>query len=122
MDRKNRIPAVFYRNEHGTEPVLDWLRELPEEERRAVGFDLNRLQWRWPVGMPLARPLRDGLFELRSSLPTGRIARVLFFAERGELVIVHGFIKKTQKTPPEELELELELARRRMKRWENKHG
>jgi phage-related protein len=105
------IPAVFYRTAGGAEPVLDWLRGLPIDDRRAIGTDLATVQFGWPIGMPLCRPLGDGLWEVRSSLPSRRIARVLFFADDGRIGVVHGFIKKTQKT----LAGDLELARKRMK-------
>jgi len=107
----NEIPIIFYRTLSGVEPVRDWLRSLPEDDRRKVGFDLATLQVGWPVGMPLCRPISGGLWEVRSSLPSRRIARILFFVHEGRIGIVHGFIKKTQKTPPEEIE----LARKRMK-------
>lgn len=105
------LPAVFYRTAGGKEPVLEWLRGLPPEDRRAIGTDLATVQFGWPIGMPLCRPLSDGLWEVRSTLPSRRIARVLFFVTEGRIGVVHGFIKKTQKTPPDELE----LARKRMK-------
>jgi phage-related protein len=105
-----RIRLVFYRSSAGTEPVLDWLKSLPAEERKEIGRDLMRAQWRWPVGMPLCRSLGDGLWEVRSNLP-GRIARVLFCTNDGNIVALHGFIKKTQKTPV----ADMELARKRMK-------
>jgi phage-related protein len=105
------IKAVFYRTTGGTEPVLDWLRSLPVEDRRVVGTDLATVQFGWPIGMPLCRPLGNGLWEVRSTLPSRRIARLLFFVEGGRIGVVHGFIKKTQKTP----EADLELARKRMK-------
>jgi hypothetical protein len=73
----NKIPLIFYRSRSGSEPVRDWLRGLPEAERRAIGKDLLRAQWRWPVGMPLCRPLKDRLWEIRTDLPTKRTARVL---------------------------------------------
>jgi phage-related protein len=105
------IPAVFYRTTGGTEPVLDWLRALPPEDRRTIGSDLATVQCGWPVGMPLCRALGGGLWEVRSTLPSRRIARVLFFVDGGRIGVVHGFIKKTQKTP----EADLEIARKRMK-------
>ncbi len=73
------IPVVFYRTPGGAEPVLEWLRKLPAEDRRAIGTDLATVQFGWPIGMPLCRPLGDGLWELRSRLPSRRIARLLFF-------------------------------------------
>jgi phage-related protein len=106
-----KLPVFFYRTKAGTEPVRDWLRELPEGDRRVVGFDLGRVQTGWPVGMPLCRPLGGGLWEIRSNLTSNRIARLMFFVEDGELYVVHGFIKKTQKTP----DRDIDLARSRMK-------
>ena len=110
-----RIDLVFYRNVAGNEPVRDWLVKLPESSRRAVGLDLQRVQFRWPVGMPLVRPMGKGLFEVRTNLPDGTISRVLFCFHGGELYALHGFIKKSQKTP----DAELELARKRQKEIEN---
>jgi len=109
-----KIPLIFFRTVAGVEPVRDWLKALPEIERREIGKDLMRAQWRWPVGMPLSKPLSDGLWEIRTQLPTGRIARVLICFYRGHLVALHGFIKKTRKTPNEDLG----VARRRMKELE----
>ena len=109
--RLAEIPVVFYRTAGGSEPVLDWLRRLPAEDRRIIGTDLATVQCGWPIGMPLCRPLGSGLWEVRSSLPSRRIARVLFFIEDDRIGVVHGFIKKTQKTPADDLD----LARRRMK-------
>ena len=104
------IPVVFYRTAGGVEPVREWLRSLPEEDRRVIGLDLATVQIGWPIGMPLCRSLSGGLWEVRSVLPRHRIARVLFFFHEGQLGVVHGFIKKTQKTPPDDLA----LARKRM--------
>ena len=95
------LPVIFFRTEGGNEPVREWLKGLPADERRAIGEDLMTLQFRWPLGMPLVRSLGSGLWELRSNLPT-RIARCLFYVPRGRIVMLHGFIKKTQKTPPED--------------------
>jgi len=106
-----KIPLVFFRTEAGTEPVREWLKGLPEAERHAVGKDLLRAQWRWPVGMPLCRPLGIGLWEVRTDLPTGRTARVLLCVYRENLIALHGFVKKTRATP----DRDLELARRRQK-------
>jgi phage-related protein len=110
LRRPSEIQAVFYRSSGGAEPVLDWLRSLPVEDRRIIGIDLATVQFGWPIGMPLCRPLGGGLWEVRSSLPSRRIARLVFFVEEGRIGVVHGFIKKTQKTPGDELA----LARRRM--------
>lgn len=105
------IPVVFYRTSLGSEPVRDWLRGLPSDDRRIIGFDLATVQVGWPVGMPLCRSLGSGLWEVRSALSSRRIARMLFFMYEGQLIVLHGFIKQTQRTPQDELE----LARKRMK-------
>jgi phage-related protein len=105
-----KTPLVFYRTETGNEIVRDWLRGLEQADRNAIGQDLMRAQFRWPIGMPLCRPLGDGLWEVRSNLTSNRIARVLFCFIEGRLLALHGFVKKTQKTP----DAELEIARKRM--------
>jgi phage-related protein len=110
-DGPRRTSLSFYFAPSGAQPVRDWLRSLPADQRKEVGRDLMRAQWRWPVGMPLCRPMGGGLWEVRSNLPHGRTARVLFCVEDSGLVALHGFIKKTQKTP----DTDLELARKRMK-------
>jgi phage-related protein len=105
------IPVVFYQTAQGGEPVRDWLRALPAEDRRRLGRDLARVQYGWPVGMPLCRSLGGGLWEVRSTLPSRRIARALFFIYEEQIAVVHGFIKKTQRTPPQDTA----LAQQRMK-------
>lgn len=109
-----KVPVVFYRTRSGSETVRDWLRSLEERERNAIGLDLMRVQFRWPVGMPLCRSMGDGLWEVRTNLPTNRISRVLFCIAQDRILVLHGFIKKTQKTPDDELK----LARRRKKEFE----
>ena len=106
-----KVPLVFFRAGKGTEPVREWLKELPEAERHAGGKDLLRAQWRWPVGMPLCRPMGGGVWEIRTDLPTKRTARVLLCLCHEHLVALHGFIKKTRATPDEDLA----LARKRQK-------
>ena len=113
--RPPKINLVFYRTEAGNEPVRDWLLGLVPANRREVGLDLQRVQYRWPVGMPLVRPLGNGLFEVRTSLPDKTISRVLICFHKGELFALHGFIKKSKKLPPEDLK----LARKRQKEVEN---
>ncbi|MBA2466717.1 MAG: type II toxin-antitoxin system RelE/ParE family toxin [Sphingomonas sp.] len=113
--RPAKIDLVFYRTEAGNEPVRDWLLGLNPANRREVGQDLMRVQFRWPVGMPLVRPLGDGLFEVRTNLPDKTIARVLTCFHRGELFALHGFIKKTERTPPGDLK----IARKRKAEVEN---
>lgn len=105
------LPAAFFQNPNGAEPVREWLRELSMMDRKTIGTDIAEVEFTWPRGMPLCRPMDGGLWELRSNLAGGRIARVLFAATRGRMVLLHGFIKKTRKTPA----ADLQLARRRMK-------
>jgi phage-related protein len=105
------IPAYFWATEAGNEPVREWLKELAKEDRQTIGDDLRQLQFGWPVGMPLCRPLGRGLWELRSTLAGRRIARVLLTHHDGSLVLLLGFIKKSRKTPGSDLE----LARRRLR-------
>jgi phage-related protein len=90
------LPAVFFRTETGREPVREWLKDLPKDERRIIGEDIMTVQFRWPLGMPLVDNLGSGIWEVRSKLPT-RIARTLFFVHEGEIVLLHGLIKKTAK-------------------------
>jgi phage-related protein len=104
-EARRKTPVVFYRTPGGAEPARGWLRSLEVRDRRAIGIDLMRIQFRWPVGMPLCRPMGDGLWEARISLPSDRIARVLFCVDQDRIVFLHGFIKKTQKTPDQELAL-----------------
>ncbi|MBZ5707322.1 MAG: type II toxin-antitoxin system RelE/ParE family toxin [Acidobacteriia bacterium] len=106
-----KIPLVFFRNSTGSEPVREWLKELEVAERHAIGRDLLRAQWRWPVGMPLCRPMGKGLWEVRTDLPGNRAARVLICLYQDHLVALHGFIKKTRTTPQDDLA----LARKRQK-------
>ena len=101
-----KIPVLFYRTTAGSEPAREWIKTLPDSDRNAVGQDLMRVQFGWPVGMPLCRPLDGGLWEVRTSLDDQREARVLFFFHEGRIGVV-----KTQRTP----QAELDLARKRMK-------
>lgn len=96
-DRPRKTPVVFYRTQAGTEVVRNWLRALEERDRNAIGQDLMRVQFRWPIGMPLCRSMGDGLWEVRSDLPSNRIARILFSVQQGKILVLHGFIKKTAK-------------------------
>jgi len=100
-----KVPVVFYRTAAGTEVVRDWLKGLVKEDRDIIGQDLMRVQYRWPVGMPLCRSVGRGVWEVRSNLSGNRIARVLMVFSEERLVALHGFIKKTRKTPPEDLAL-----------------
>jgi phage-related protein len=102
-----RVPAIFFRTEAGGEPVREWLKGLPSpEDRKRIGEDIKTVEFGWPVGMPVSRPLGDGVYEVLTNLVQNRIARVLFYIDKkGRMVLLHGFIKKTPKTPDEDLEL-----------------
>jgi phage-related protein len=106
--------VFFYHTEAGHEPVREWLQGLDPQDRKAIGTDLLRVQEQWPIGMPVCRSLGRGLWEVRTNLGSNRTARVLFFVHEGRIGVVHGSIKKTQKTPA----ADLELARKRMKEME----
>jgi len=106
------LNVVFFKTEAGHEPVRAWLQSLPKEDRKTVGGDILSVQYAWPVGKPLVDSLGDGLWEVRSKLDN-RIARTLFIIVDEEIVLLHGFIKKTQKTPNDDLD----LARRRKKQY-----
>lgn len=107
------IPIVFYKEEgSGNEPVREWLLSLNKEAKKEIGHDLCTVQLGWPLGMPLVRSLGEGLWEVRSRIPNG-IARVIFKMSGGEMVLLHGFIKKSQKTPKEDLD----LAKTRSKKY-----
>jgi|SRR5271163_3259977 phage-related protein len=109
-----KISLLFFRTESGSEPVRDWLKGLPDAERHAIGKDLLRAQWQWPVGMPLCLPLGGGLWEVRTDMATKRTARVLLCFYHGHLMALQDFIKKTRTTPDEDLA----LARKRQKELE----
>lgn len=108
-----RVPARFFANDSGKVPVREWLWSLSDEDQKIIGDDIRALEFGWPIGMPLCRSIsgRKGLWEVRSSLPGGRIARVLFCIHDGHMILLHGFEKKTQKTP----DRELDIAVQRMK-------
>lgn len=108
-----RIQAVFFRTKEGKEPVRDWLKTLEKGDRLAIGTDIKTTEFGWPIGMPTCRPMGDGLFEVRTNLQN-RIARVMFCVTAGKMILLHGFIKKDQKTPKRDLD----LARRRKKQLE----
>lgn len=110
VDDVKKLRVSFYCTESGNEPVREWLKALPVDDRRKIGEDIKTVEFGFPIGMPLVRPMGDGIFEVRTNLD-GRIARVLFAIEDGEMILLHGFIKKTKKTP----DYDLKLAKKRKK-------
>jgi phage-related protein len=111
IGRLEPIPLRFWRSASGREPVREWLNDLPIDDKRVLGRDMAKVQFGWPIGLPLCRPLSGGLWEVRSSLPSRREARILFGFHEGGLIALHAFIKKTQKTEADDLT----LARQRLK-------
>ena len=111
MAEIKKLPAVFYSTAGGNEPVREWLKTLDAAERKIVGQGIAIAEFGWPVGMPVCRSMGDGLYEIRSDLASHRIARVIFCVAEQHMVLLHGFIKKTPKTP----QSDLGLARKRKK-------
>jgi phage-related protein len=97
-----KLRVLFYRSSSDREPVRDWLRSLSRKSRKTIGDDIKTVQYGWPLGMPLVRSLGDGLWEVRSRLRDG-VARIIFLAEGGLMILLHGFIKKSRRTPRKEL-------------------
>ena len=113
MSFMKKVPARFFRNASDREPVREWLLSLSDQERKIIGSDIATLEFGWPIGMPLCRSISSvsGLWEIRSQLPGRNIARILFCVNNGELILLNGFVKKSQKTPDHEID----LAEKRMK-------
>ena len=111
IDRTKKLPARFYVNPAGRKPVREWILELPEADRHTVGKDIQKVEFGWPPGRPHCAPLGDGLWEVRSSLDSHRIARVIFCMGDRHMILLHGFIKKTRKTPQSDIDLALERKR-----------
>ena len=107
IDRSKELPAFFYETPSGNQPVKVWIKGLSPEDRQLVGRVVQKVEFGWPVGTPYCRSLGNGLWEVRSDLTGGKIGRVVFCAIRGCMVLLHGFIKKTQKMPAKDLELAL---------------
>ena len=113
MPAPKRLDAVFFRSKSGNEPVRDWLKGLPKEQRKAIGEDIAYVQIKWPIGKPRVDHLRRAVWEVRTSL-ANCIARTLFAVEGRQMLLLHAFIKKTQRTPNDDIE----LAEKRFKEWQ----
>lgn len=98
-------PVFFYATASGREPVREFLKDLGKPDSVSIGTDIKTVEFGWPVGMPLCRHLGDGIHEVRSAISNDRIARVLFFIHEGKICLLHGFIKKTSKTPYDDMAL-----------------
>ena len=108
--REPVLRVIFYRSESGAEPVREWLKDLRREDRKTIGEDIKTAQFGWPLGMPLIRKIGKDLWEVRSNISDG-IARTFFSVEKDTMVLLHGFVKKSQETPLNELQ----TARRRLR-------
>ena len=113
MSAPQRLDAVYFQLESGSEPVREWLKSLRKDERKAIGEDIAYVQFKWPIGKPRVDHLRGSVWEVRTSL-TKRIARTLFAVEGRQMVLLHAFIKKTQQTPNDDIK----LAEKRFKEWQ----
>ena len=114
MPSPKRLDAVFFRTRNANEPVREWLKGLSKEQRRTLGEDFAYVQFKWPIGKPRVDHLRGSIWEVRANLGN-RIARTLFAVVGGQMVLLHGFIKKTQRTSNDDIE----LAEKRFKEWQD---
>ena len=107
------LPAVFYKNKLGAEPVRKWLKDkaFSNNDRLIIGTNIKKVEIGWPIGMPTCRPLTKGLWEVRTDLPNNRIVRVIFSAFRGKMVLLHGFIKKNEETPQSDIDIAIKRKR-----------
>lgn len=108
-----KISVSFFQNDKGKMPVREWILGFPPDDKKIIGEDIKTAEFGWPVGMPVVKPIGDKLYEVRSSLSDGSEARILFTIYKNYMVLLHGFIKKTQKIQKRELN----LARNRMKKF-----
>lgn len=117
MKTIRKLPAVFYRSSNGQEPVRDWLKSLSVIDRKVIGEDIAYVQFKWPLGKPRVDYLRESVWEVRSQIGN-RTARVLFAVDQSQLILLHGFVKKTQQTPSQDLE----LAIKRWRKWKHEQS
>ena len=107
------LTVKFFKTPANNEPVREWLKSLEDKaDRKAIGEDVKTVQFGWPMGMPIVRKLDDKLWEVRTNLPQG-IARTFFTVEGSLMILLHGIVKKSKKTPQDDLD----LARKRLSQW-----
>ena len=111
IDRTKKLQARFYIAASGRNPVREWIMDLPLPDRQIVGKDIQKVEFGWPIGRPHCAPLGNGRWEVRSTLDSDRIAWMIFCMGDDQMILLHGFIKKTQKTPQAEMELALRRKR-----------
>lgn len=108
------MSVLFFKTDNGNEPVKEWLREFQPVDKKALGEDIRTVQIGWPLGMPLVRKIDTDLWEIRVHISSG-IARIFFTVSSNTMLLLHGFVKKSQKTPQADLDLakdRLKLSRR----------
>lgn len=112
-----RLPAKFFRSANGVEPVKDWLKTLDREDCRIIGSDIKDIEFSFPIGLPLCRSLSGykDLWEVWSKITRGKIARVIFYISNGEMILLNGFVKKSQKTPKKEIDLAVKRQKEHQK-------
>ncbi|MBT4971284.1 MAG: type II toxin-antitoxin system RelE/ParE family toxin [Thiotrichales bacterium] len=113
MNSQVILSVSFYRTGLGAEPVRDWLKDMVGSDKKIIGEDIKLVQYRWPLGMPLVRKMEPALWEVRSKIGGNRISRVFFTVSGAEMILLHGFVKKTQKTPKKDVD----LSRSRKDKW-----
>jgi len=117
MSRGRKIVDVqFYKSDTGSIPVKEWLKKLTATDRKNIGDDIRTIEFGWPIGMPLVGKIDTGLWEVRSNLSNNRISRVLFTVYSDMMILLHAFIKKTSKTPKNDLK----TAKQRMSKFERR--
>lgn len=105
--RQSKLKALFFKTDAGNEPVGEWLTQLSTADKKQIGIDIQKVQFGWPLGMPLVSSLGNKLWEVRTTLNQNRIARIIFFMASDTMILLNGFIKKTQRTPKPEIDLAL---------------
>ena len=117
MKTIRKIPAIFFCSGNGHEPVRAWLKSLGPADRKTIGEDIAYVQYKWPLGKPRVGYLKESVWEVRSQIGN-RIARVLFAVDHSQMILLHGFVKKTQQTPHSDLD----LAIKRWKKWKHEQS
>ncbi len=103
MEREEPLEAAFYKTRQNNQPCRDFLLSLDRNDRREVGADIFAVQKGFPLGLPLCRKMGSDLWEVRSDVADG-ICRIFFTVYKNTMILLHGFIKKSQKTPQDELD------------------
>ena len=101
---EKKITVTFYKTSQRNEPVREWLKELADVDRKIVGTDIKTVEFLWPVGFPQVRKMDANLWKVRSHITNG-IARIFFTVDNTNMVLLHAIVKKTQKTPFQDIEL-----------------